>query len=79
VGDNCSTGCVGCAVETGVLRILASERVTVDGGDGGVKAGGVLGGGVHGGSVSGAAWLERGRIRSHPLVLAEARPRCVFS
>jgi hypothetical protein len=50
-----------------------------EGGDGGVKAGGMLGGGVHGDGVSGVAWLERGKIRSHPLVLAEARPHCVFS
>ncbi len=55
MGDNGSTGGVGGAGETGVSRIIASERVTGEGGDGGVKAGGLLGGGV-----SGAAWLERG-------------------
>jgi hypothetical protein len=34
VGDNGSTGGVGGAVETGVSRNLASERVSGDGGDG---------------------------------------------
>jgi hypothetical protein len=64
VGDNGSTGGVGGAVETGVSRNLASERVLGDGGDGDEKAGGALDGGVHGGGVSGAAWVERGERKS---------------
>jgi hypothetical protein len=77
VGDNGSTGGVGGAVETGVSRILASERVTGDGGDGDEKAGGVLNGGVlnggvHGGGVSGAAWVERGE-RKNSLSFSDSR------
>jgi hypothetical protein len=45
IGDIDSTGGAG---ETGVSRIIASERLMGESGDGGVKAGGVLGGGVHG-------------------------------
>jgi hypothetical protein len=64
VGDNGSTGGVGGAGETGVSRIIASERVMGEGGDGAMKAGGVLGGGVHGDGISGAAWLERGERKN---------------
>jgi hypothetical protein len=53
VGDIGCTGGVGGAGETGVSRIIASERVMGEGGDGGVKAGGVPEGGVHGGGVGG--------------------------
>ncbi len=55
MGDIGCTGGIGGAGETGVSRIIASERVIGKGGDGGVKAGGVLDGGVHGGGVSGVA------------------------
>jgi hypothetical protein len=55
VGDTGCTGGVGGAGETGVSRIIATERVMGEGGDGCVKAGGVLDGGMHGGSVSGVA------------------------
>ncbi len=64
VGDNGSTGGISGAVETGVSRNLASERVSGDGGDGDKKAGGALDGGVHGGGVTGAAWVERGERKS---------------
>ncbi len=64
MGNIGSTGGVGGAGETGVSRIIASECVMGEGGDGGVKAGGVLGGGVHGDGVSGVAWLERGERKS---------------
>ncbi len=55
MGDIGCTGGIGGAGETGVSRIIASERVMGEGGDGGVKAGGVLNGGVHGGGVSSVA------------------------
>jgi hypothetical protein len=55
VGDISCTGGVGSADETSFSRIIASERVMGEGGDGIMKAGGVLEGGVLGGGVSGAA------------------------
>jgi hypothetical protein len=55
MGDIGCTSGIGGTGETGVSRIIASEHVLGEGGDGGVKAGGVLEGGVQGGGVSGIA------------------------
>ncbi len=70
VGGADGSEVVGVERMSGVMGIVASDRVYGDAGDGGVSAGGVFGGGVHGDGTSGISdvvgvgWLESGERRS---------------
>jgi hypothetical protein len=66
VGDIGCTGGVGGAGETGVLRIISSERVMGESGDCGVLDGGVHGGGVTGVALPAGVGIGDGGVAGNP-------------